>query len=129
MQLQITTESVLAELNHHRGQSKGIHVKDLVMHITGQLSTCDALERSVRKLVTELRMDGHPICAHPTHGYYLAETHAELEQTCNFLRSRAMSSLRAYSRLKRISASQLLGHKAEPFKESIDQSEEAYDEQ
>lgn len=129
MQLQITTESVLAELDHHRGQGKGIHVKDLVMHITGQLVTCDALERSVRKLVNELRMEGHPICAHPTHGYYLAETHAELEQTCNFLRSRAMSSLKAYSRLRRITASQLLGVKTNLPDAPTDSNEESHHEQ
>lgn len=110
---QITPDQVLAELAHHKGQAKGIHVKALVMAITGQLDGSDAQERAVRKLVNDLRMEGNPICAHPAHGYYLAETHAELEQTCNFLRSRALSSLKAYSRLRRISATQLLGPKAD----------------
>lgn len=129
MPTQITPETVLAELERHRGQSKGIHVKDLVMHITGELVTSDALERTVRKLVNELRMEGNPICAHPTHGYYLAETHAELEQTCNFLRSRALSSLKAYSRLRRITADKLLGLKSRTLDETPDQTVEAFDEQ
>lgn len=107
---QITNEIVLAELAHHRGQAKGIHVKDLVMHITGQLATSDAQARAVRKAVADLRMDGQPICAHPTYGYFMAETHAELSHTRNFLRARAMTSIKAYNRLKRaIGLNQLLG--------------------
>lgn len=129
MQTQITSELVLAELERHRGQAKGIHVKALVMHITGQLDTTEALERTVRKLVNDLRMEGNPICAHPAHGYYLAESYAELEQTCNFLRSRALSSLKAYSRLKKITNSTLLGIKSKTIDESSDDITEVTNEQ
>lgn len=107
--LQITSEQVLAELSHHRGKASGIHVRDLVRNITGQLTNAEALERSVRKLVTDLRLEGHPICAHPASGYFMAVTAEELDETCNFLRSRAMSSLKAESRLRRISFAELLG--------------------
>lgn len=124
----ITPDQVIAQLAFHRGQAKGIHVKALVMHITGQLTTTDAQERSVRKLVNDLRMEGHPICAHPAHGYFVAETHAELEHTCNFLRARAMSSLRAFNRLKKISATQLLGDQAD-FTTPSTATEETYDKQ
>jgi hypothetical protein len=107
--MQITPEQVLAELSYHRGKSSGIHVRDLLMRITGQLTNAEALERSVRKLVTDLRLEGHPICAHPSTGYFMAVTAEELDETCNFLRSRAMSSLKAESRLRRISVAELLG--------------------
>lgn len=107
--LQITPEQVLAELGHHQGKAGGIHVRDLVMRITGQLANSEAQERSVRKLVTDLRMEGHPICAHPATGYFMAATAEELDETCNFLRSRAMSSLKAESRLRSISMGELLG--------------------
>lgn len=107
--LQITPAQVLTALSHHKGKASGIHVRDLVMRITGQLANSEALERSVRKLVTELRLEGHPICAHPASGYFMAETADELDETCNFLRSRALSSLKAESRLRRISMAELLG--------------------
>lgn len=107
--LQITPEQVLSELSHHQGKVNGIHVRDLVMRITGQLTNAEALERSVRKLVTDLRLEGHPICAHPSSGYFMPVTDEELDETCNFLRSRAMSSLKAESRLRRISIAELLG--------------------
>lgn len=107
--LQITPAQVLTALSHHKGKASGIHVRDLVMRISGQLANPEALERSVRKLVTELRLEGHPICAHPATGYFMAETAEELDETCNFLRSRALSSLKAESRLRRISLAELLG--------------------
>jgi hypothetical protein len=107
--LNITPDQVLSELMHHKGKARGIHVRDLAVRITGQLANSEAVERSVRKLVTDLRLEGHPICAHPASGYFLAETTAELEETCNFLHSRAMSSLKAESRLRQISVAELLG--------------------
>jgi hypothetical protein len=107
--MQITPQQVLCELTHHKGKSKGVHIRALVMRITGQLENSEHLERTVRKLVTDLRLEGHPICAHPATGYFLAETTEELEETCDFLRSRAMSSLKAESRLRQISIAELLG--------------------
>ena len=62
----------------------------------------------MRKLVTELRLEGHPVCAHPSSGYFMAETAEELEHTCNFLHARAMSSLKAESRLRKISVTDLI---------------------
>lgn len=107
--LQITPAQVLTELSHHIGQANGIHVANLVQRITGQLLCAEHLERRVRQIVTELRMDGAHICGHPTSGYYMAESAAELEQTCAFLRSRAMSSLVLESRMRRIGMAELLG--------------------
>lgn len=125
----ITTDQLLATLAHHKGQAKGIHVRELAMQAYGQLTVTDAQERAVRKLVTDLRMEGHPICAHPAHGYFLAETHAELQHTCAFLRARAMSSLRAYSRLKKISATQIMGNQADAFTPPTDSQTEPHEEQ
>jgi hypothetical protein len=107
--LQITPDQVLSELMLHKGKRNGIHVRNLVMRITGQLDNSEYQERAVRKLVTDLRMEGHPICAHPASGYFLAVTSEELDETCNFLRSRAMSSLKAESRLRQITVAELLG--------------------
>lgn len=107
--MQITPAQVLTELSHHIGQANGIHVRDLVQRITGQQVTSEPLERKVRQIVTELRMEGAHICGHPSSGYYMAETPEELEHTLQFLRSRAISSLTLESRMRRISMPELLG--------------------
>ena len=99
----ITAAQLLATLAHHKGQTKGIHVRELAMQVYGELTVTGAQERAVRKLVNDLRMDGQPICAHPAHGYFIADCQADLDHTINFLHARAMSSLVAVSRLKRIS--------------------------
>ena len=107
--MQITPAQVLTELSHHIGQANGIHVRELVARITGQTITSELLERKLRQIVTDLRMDGAHICGHPSSGYYMAETPEELEHTLQFLRSRAMSSLALESRMRRISMPELLG--------------------
>jgi hypothetical protein len=105
----ISQAQVIGELARHVGQANGVHVRDLVTRITGQSVSCAFMERRVRTLVTELRLEGSPICGNPASGYFFAETAAELEDTCSFLRSRAMSSLVIESRLRRISMPELLG--------------------
>jgi len=107
--MQITPAQVLTELSHHIGQAEGIHVRDLVARITGQRVESEQLERRVRQIVTELRMDGVHVCGHPSAGYYMAATPEELEHTLQFLRSRAMSSLALESRMRRISMPELIG--------------------
>jgi hypothetical protein len=106
--LPISINQVLNELQHHRGRAQGVHISQLVQRITGQLTTSEHLERVVRKAVTELHLEGHAICAHPSSGYFMAETAEELEHTCNFLHSRAMSSLKAESQLRKISVADLI---------------------
>lgn len=107
--MQITSSQVLSELTHHHGQEEGIHVRDLVARITGQQTNSAALERKVRELIVELRMDGHPICAQPGSGYYLAATEVELNTACEFLYERAITSLTQISRMKRRTLPDLRG--------------------
>lgn len=107
--MQITPAQVLTELSHHIGQENGIHVRELVTRITGQSVSCAMLERRIRTIVTELRMDGAHICGHPASGYYMAAVPEELEATLQFLRSRAMSSLLLESRMRKVSMPELLG--------------------
>lgn len=66
-------------------------------------------ERTLRNLITELRSEGMAICGTPETGYFTAETAEELQETCTFLRSRALRSLYLESRLKKIPLAQLLG--------------------
>jgi len=66
-------------------------------------------ERQVRVMVTELREDGVAVCGHPASGYFVAATPEELEETCAFLRSRAMHSLVLESKLRHVPLPDLLG--------------------
>jgi glucose-6-phosphate-specific signal transduction histidine kinase len=105
----ITPAQVLTELSHHIGKDNGIHVRDLVARITGQLLANELMERRVRQIVTEMRMEGHHICAHPAQGYFMAANPEELNDTCEFLYERAMTSLSQVSRMKQVSLPDLRG--------------------
>lgn len=105
----ITPAQVLNELQHHIGRENGIHVRDLVQRITGQLAMSEPLERRVRAIVNELRKEGSHICGHPTDGYFMARTPEELDETCLFLYERAMTSLQLVSKLKNVALPDLRG--------------------
>lgn len=92
-------QSVLAL---HIGKNNGITAKMLA----GVLA-CS--EREVRTLITELRLDGVAVCGTPSTGYYIAATGEELEETCQYLRTRAMHSLMLESKLRRVPLPDLLG--------------------
>lgn len=100
---------VLTELQRHIGRDNGIHVRELVQAITGQLVTSEAMERRVREVVTELRMAGEHVCGHPSTGYYMAATADELQATCSFLFSRSMTGLQQVAAMKRVSLPDLAG--------------------
>lgn len=60
----------------------------------------DTTERAIRKLADELIDEGVPVCAHPTTGYYIAQTFEEVEATYDWLRSRGLHSLSKASKLR-----------------------------
>jgi biotin operon repressor len=66
-------------------------------------------ERHVRTLVTQLREDGIAVCGKPRDGYYIACNAREVEDTCKFLRGRAMQSLHLEARLRRVPLPELIG--------------------
>lgn len=98
----VVSSDVLAALAPHVGKRAGIAVKALA----------DALNtspRQIRKLVTELRLEGIAVCGHPKTGYFIAAEAGELEDTCKFLRSRALHSLTLESKLRHVPLPDLLG--------------------
>ncbi len=97
-----TTHQLLAALTGHIGRDKGIAARHLAAMI-------DAPVRRVRALVTELRLEGEAVCGHPSTGYYMAATAEEVEETCQFLRARAMHSLVLESRLRKLPLPDLVG--------------------
>lgn len=104
---------VLAALG--RGRANGRSVHELRCELDGvapgasQFGRRPGRERSLRLAVEALRAEGHPVCATPSDGYYLAETNEELESTIAFLNSRAMTSLVQIARMRRVSLPKLLG--------------------
>lgn len=89
-------------LSTYIGKGNGIGVRKLAVAL-------EVKERQVRKLISDLRDAGEPICGTPKDGYYYAATPEELQHTCDFLRSRAMHSLALESKLRRIPLPDLIG--------------------
>lgn len=99
----MTRSNVLSVLARYIGKENGIKVERLA-HEAG------CTPRQARALVTELREEGVPVCAHPSTGYFMAANDAELQRYfIAFLESRAMRSLHLIARVKRISLPDLLG--------------------
>lgn len=93
---------VLWALSAHCGEQNGIGAREL-SRLTG------VSERDLRIAVTELRMEGTAVCGHPGVGYFIAATPEELERTCSFLHSRAMSSLTLEAKMRHVPLPELLG--------------------
>lgn len=108
MSFAIDKNSVLAALSQHIGKERGIKGSDLVSQITWNSAT-SAECRHLRHVIEELRHEGQHICAHPSLGYFIAANVEELNQTCEFLLNRAMTSLGQISKMKRTSLPDLRG--------------------
>lgn len=104
---QVDRDSVLAALSRHIGRGRGATAAQLVREITGGHSA--GAERRLRSVVVELRRAGHHVCAHPSDGYHLAETDAELDATLEYLYDRAMCSLEQIAAMRRVSLPDLRG--------------------
>lgn len=89
-------------LERHIGRDRGVTAAAIA-----QALGCP--ERIVRELVTELRTEGRAVCGHPASGYFIAATREELEETCAFLRSRAMHSLVLEAKLRGMPLADLVG--------------------
>jgi hypothetical protein len=86
----------------HRGRANGVTSAALAARLGTN-------ERVVRELVTELRNDGVAVCGHPERLLHRRDEAEELEETCAFLRSRAMHSLVLESKLRRLPLADLVG--------------------
>ncbi len=106
----ITKQRVLNAFSSHIGRKKGIRAKNLVAEITGNWAErLFGAERQLRHIIVELRKEGHHICGSPSTGYFIAENEKELNETCEFLYHRAMTSLEQISKMKKTSLPDLRG--------------------
>lgn len=95
-------ERVLTVLAEHVGREAGIGAQALAITVGISL-------REVRHIVTALREEGIGVCGTPHTGYYMAQTADDIEETCQFLRGRALHSLHLEAQLRRIPLPDLLG--------------------
>jgi biotin operon repressor len=93
---------VLAVLAAHVGRGRGIGAHPLA-------ETVGVTERRLRACISQLREEGVAVCGHPKSGYFIAATAEELEESCQFLRSRALHSLAIEARLRKIPLPDLIG--------------------
>lgn len=98
----MSNEKVLGLMQKHIGRHNGISAALLAKLL-------DCPERYIRHQISDLREDGVAICGTPGTGYYIAATPEDLEETCQFLRGRAMHSLHLEARLRKISLPDLIG--------------------
>lgn len=93
---------LLMKLQQHIGKANGITGKNVALAL-------DVPPRQIRRLVEELRLEGHAVCGYPGEGYYIAANAQEIEDTCAFLHSRAMSSLKQESVMSKCAVPVLSG--------------------
>lgn len=105
----ITPQRTLMILSRHIGAENGACAEDLVIEITESADHIEAGKRRFRNVIERLRGAGHHICATPRDGYYIAANDAELTETCEYLYSRAITSLSQISAMKRVSLPDLRG--------------------
>lgn len=98
----MNTSPLITLLSHHIGAQNGLTAARIA-------SMLGITMRRVRFLVSELREEGTAVCGTPQTGYYIAATPEELEETCQFLRGRAMRSLMLESRLRKVALEDLIG--------------------
>lgn len=98
-----TTTTLLNVLSKHQGAERGISARYLAVY-------CGVNLRTLRKLISQARYEhGVAICGHPSTGYFMAQTPAELDMCCAFLRHRALHSLQLLARMTNTSMPDLIG--------------------
>ena len=117
---ELTPSIVLDVLGDHVGAANAISARDLVRKICG--ISVEVGERRLRTMIVHLRLAGHPIAATPKDGYFIASRDDELDETCEFLYGRAMTSLSQVAALRRVALPDLRGQlrllPPEPLSES-----------
>jgi hypothetical protein len=98
---QAERQHLLAIMSRHVGAEKGINMEQLSKRMMLDARQC-------RRVITDLREEGHAICGKPTTGYYVAANAEDLDACCLFLRGRAMHSLRLEARLRHLALPDLI---------------------
>lgn len=89
----------------HRGRASGISGVSLAI----KAGVPAAQDRVVRRLITQLRLQGSAIVGTPETGYFIAQTRSELDEFAKFHKSRALHELTILSRVLKVSIPELAG--------------------
>lgn len=104
---------LLMLLPQHIGKSRSIGMGELYESVF-----CEAYNhrindtRRIRKIITELRREGVPICSAAARvggGYYLASAGSELADFCEKLRRQALRKLAMEANIRKIGLAELVG--------------------
>ncbi|MBF0293250.1 MAG: hypothetical protein HQK86_13945 [Nitrospinae bacterium] len=99
--MKITKDAVLNWLaDRHVGRGNGVSADQLVLEITGEPAGTNSL-RLLRTRIEELRRDCVAVCGTPGTGYFYSENQADINETCEWLYQRAMTTLTQVSRMKK----------------------------
>jgi biotin operon repressor len=104
----MTPSTVLQALSGHIGRARGISGAELARKV-------GCRPRDLRAAIAALREHGKAVCSTPRTGYYLADGPEDLDETCAFLRARAMHSLRQEAQLRHMPLPDLLGQLTLPI--------------
>lgn len=112
--MEMIKAKMLVVLSKHIGKSNSIRMADLYREVFGE-EPKDNIQttRIIRRLITELRKEGVPICSSmksDNGGYYLANAGSELEDYLKRLRRRALRALSVEAKLRKMTLPQLIGH-------------------
>lgn len=99
--MKFTKDDVLNCLaGRHVGRGNGVCADRLVTEITGTELTTRSL-RLLRHHIEELRRDCVTVCGTPGTGYFYSERQEDINETCEWLYQRAMTTLTQVSRMKK----------------------------
>lgn len=105
-------ELLLKELTLHVGRSRAIGMGELFERVYGRPYKHKINNtRPLRKLITDLREEGTPICSIADvegGGYYLASAGSELNDYCKTVRARALKMLALESKLRKSTLPRIL---------------------
>lgn len=97
----------------HIGPDKRIGMGELFEDVIGEPWSHRINDtKLIRKLVTEMRREGHPVMSDTSSshgGYWLAASASEINNWCNQSKNRALDILQRISTIKKISLPEFLG--------------------
>ena len=104
---------LMKTLSHHHGCARAITMPALHIAVFGE-APGDKINgtRRLRKLLTDLRKEGVPICSTSDQnggGYYLASAGSDLEDYAKRLRTQGLKKLALAAKLEKKSLPELLG--------------------
>lgn len=113
-ELEAATSRLLRIITSHVGKTRSIGMGELYQKVFPGKSWHHRINdtRTLRKLITDLRKEGVPICSDAARtggGYYLAAAGSEGEAYCRRLRYQGIRKLMLEARIRKISLEELLG--------------------